>query len=92
MEDRRNALWESTALAHKKIQQAAFDLQNIAGEVSYLHPNLADKLEMIAGIIEKNRRTIQGDAAEKINLDLKDSQRSVGEMLVALIDNCESVR
>jgi hypothetical protein len=89
MEDKRNALWQSTENAHCKIQQAAFCLESIAREVSYLHPRLADELELLADTIEKSRKTIQYDAAEMINLKLKNSQRFVGEMFEVLLKTTE---
>ena len=86
MDTKREKLWRSTGISHNQIQSAVFDLQDIARRVEYLHPKLADELEMISHDIEQARKTIQGDAAEMINIDLADSQRFMGETLKALLD------
>lgn len=83
-------LWRSTDLAHATIQYATFDLQTIAQQIEYLHPKMADELDLIAGQIEHARKTIQGNACEMINLDLAESRRRVGEIFVALLNKSAS--
>jgi 2C-methyl-D-erythritol 2,4-cyclodiphosphate synthase len=85
MDKQREALWRSTDLAHSSIQHAGFDIKNIALQIEYLHPKLADELDMIADRIEQARGTIQGNSAQMINLDLSESQLQVGRILVTLL-------
>jgi hypothetical protein len=87
MDYEKEALWDSTASAHSKIQMATFDLEDIAASIDYLHPKLADELMHLAKTIEHARKTIQGNHAELINMDLKRSQHFMGEVLDTLINN-----
>ena len=86
MDTKKEKLWRSTGDAHSKIQNATFDLENIARDVEYLHPKLADDLWMLAEQIESARKTIQGNDSELLNLDLTESQRQMGEIFIALLD------
>lgn len=83
---KREALWRDTSASHSRIQNAVFELQSIARAVSYLHPTLAEDLEVLATDIEHSRKQIQGNNAELINMDLADSQRFIGETMMALLD------
>jgi len=89
VDEKRTKLWRSTDEAHRAIQLSAFELQEIASRVDYLHPTLAEDLWDLARKIEKARKQIQGDAAEMINLDLKHSQTQMGNIFKALLDNAE---
>lgn len=86
MKSDRESLWRSTDSAHAAIQHCAFDLKDIARRIEYLHPKMATELDMIAREIESARKTIQGNDAQLVNMDLKDSEQQVGKILVALLD------
>lgn len=88
--DQHQQLWDSTGRAHSTIQMATFDLQDIAARVDYLHPKLADELMELAKTIEHARKTIQGNASEIVNLDIKRGEQHMGELLVTLLDRCSS--
>ena len=87
MDAEKEKLWDSTGNAHSNIHGATFDLLDIARKIEYLHPRLADEIEIIARMIEHDRKTIQGNTSQLINMDLKRSQNHMGEILVALLDN-----
>jgi len=87
MDAKREELWRNTSASHSRIQTATFELQSIARAVSYLHPNLAEDLEVLATDIEYSRKQIQGNDSELLNMDLADSQRFMGETLMALLDS-----
>jgi hypothetical protein len=86
MDAKREELWRSTSNAHSNIQAATFDLIDIARRIEYLHPRMADELILLANGIEFDRKTIQGNDAELISMDLADSQRFMGDTLMALLD------
>lgn len=86
METRRDEIWESTRRAHNTIRETTNDIQDIAQNMAYLHPNLSNDLYALAHEIETAQRTIQDNSSRLINLDLKDSQQHMGEIFVALLD------
>jgi len=88
--DQHQRLWDSTGRAHSTIQMATFDLQDIAARVDYLHPKLADELMELANTIEHARKTIQGNASEIVNLDIKHGEAQMGNLLSALLDRCST--
>jgi len=90
MDSKREELWRDTSAAHRDIQGSTFRLNDIARAISYLHPNLADDLIEIARDIESARKRIQGNDGELVNMELQDSQRFMGETLMALIGKCSS--
>lgn len=92
IDPKREELWNSTGSAHSRIQAATFDLESIARSVSYLHPQLAEDLELLAQDIEQARKTIQGNNSELLNMDLQDSQRFMGETMMALLDAAATVK
>jgi hypothetical protein len=86
MNQSREELYQSTGIAHSRIQTATFELRDLAQRIEYLHPKLADDLDMLAKEIEQSRKTIQGNDSKLLNMDLADSQRQMGEIFVALLD------
>ncbi len=80
-------LWDSTGVAHSTIQGEAYFLCDIAASVEYLHPALANDLKAIAKRIESARQTIQGNAAQEVNIKLQANQRFSHELLATLVGN-----
>lgn len=79
-------LWRSTDRAHSQIQTGHFALHDIADSIRYLHPDMAYHLIKISNSIESARQTIQGNAAEMVNHQIRQSQQASGELLVALLN------
>lgn len=80
-------LWDSTGGAHSTIQSDVYFLRDIAENVRYLHPGLAVDLREAAKRIEEARQTIQGNAAQEVNIKLRESQRFSQELLTTLLGN-----
>lgn len=87
MDIEREHLWDSTSGAHRSIQELVYQIIDVARGIGYLHPKVADDLTGIAKDIEYNRRLIQGNNAELVNLDIRDSERAMGRTLVALLNH-----
>ena len=79
----REQLWDSTAAAHSQIQMGHFALHDIADSIRYLHPDMANHLIKISSSIESARITIQCNAAEIINMDIRESERCFHNTIVA---------
>lgn len=79
-------LWRSTDRAHSQIQIGHFALHDIAESVRYLHPDMSDRLIKISNSIESARCTIQHNAAEMVNNQIRQSQQASGDFLVALLN------
>lgn len=86
----REQLWDSTAAVHSQIQMGHFALHDIADSIRYLHPDMAAHLLKIANSIESARITIQGNAAEIINIDIRESETCFHNTLVAALAKVSS--
>ena len=87
MDIERENLWNSTSEAHKSIQELVYQIIDVARGVGYLHQKVADDLTYIAKGIKYNRRLIQGNNAELVNLDIRDGERAMSRTLVALLNH-----
>lgn len=85
--DELEKLWDSTGDAHSQIQNGYYDLLDLARQVQYLHPDMARHLRTVACAIESARETIQGNAAEIVNLQIRQQAQSSANLLVAMLDN-----
>lgn len=84
--DEMEKLWESTGEAHAQIQNGYYDLLDLASQVQYLHPDMSRHIRTVALAIESARETIQGNAAEMVNLQIKQQEQSSANLLVAMLD------
>ena len=84
--DELEKLWNSTGDAHSQIQMCYYDLLDIAKNVAYLHPDLATHLRKIAWSIEDARDTIQGNAAEQVNLSIRNQEQASANLLCAMLE------
>lgn len=82
--DKLETLWQSTGDAHSTIQTGYFTLLGIAKSIEYLHPHMADHLRKVAFSIEAARDTIQGNAAEEVNISIRSQERAT-ELLDVLL-------
>ena len=83
MQKNMEDLWQSTDRAHSQIQTGHFALHDIADSIRYLHPDMANHLIKISNSIESARQTIQGDAAEMINMGIRESDAAFRDTIVA---------
>ncbi len=74
-------LWDSTGQCHSTIQNSCFFLRDIANQVEYLHPDLARTICKVADTIEDARQTIQGNAAQEVNMRINDQETSFATTL-----------
>lgn len=86
----REQLWDSTAAAHSQIQTGHFAIYDIADSIIYLHPDMAAHLLKIANSIESARQTIQGNAAEMINRDIRERETCFHNTIVAALAKVSS--
>ena len=84
--DEMEKLWESTGEAHSQIQTSYYDLLDLARQVQYLHPDMARHLRTVACAIESARATIQCNAAEQVNLQIKQQTQASANLLVTMLD------
>lgn len=84
--DELEKLWDSTSDAHSQIQASYYDLLDLARQVRYLHPDMARHIRQVALAIESARATIQGNAAEQVNLQIRQQAQSSANLLVAMLD------
>lgn len=83
--DEKEKLFREIGDSHMELFHTAQDLNSIAREVRYLHPNLSDELRDIAKIVQDASKKIQGNHSQILSAELADSQRFTGEMLSALL-------
>lgn len=87
--DELEKLWDSTSDAHSQIQTSYFELLDLARQVQYLHPDMSRHIRQVACAIESARETIQDNAAEMVNLQIRQQAQSSANLLVAMLDTMQ---
>lgn len=84
--DELEKLWDSTGDAHSQIHSSYCELLDLAYRVQYLHPDMANDLRIIAQHINEANQTVQGNAAEQVNLQIKQQSQSSANLLATMLD------
>jgi len=82
----REQLYRQIDDAHQELLHVSFEVERISVAVRYLHPEMSKDLAMIAEDMERCRKTIQGNQAHMINIDLQASHNHIGEVFKALLE------
>lgn len=85
MDDKQTLLREIFE-AHREINDLARCLRDLASDVEYLHPRMADDLMGMANAIDDANVIIRRRYADILNADLKASQDFTGKLLVELVN------
>ena len=88
--DDKQALLREIFEAHRQISNLARSLRDLAADVEYLHPRMADDLIATARAIDDQNALIKGNHAAILNADLKASQDFTSNIMAELLKKATS--
>jgi len=88
--DDKQALLREIFEAHRQISNLARSLRELAADVEYLHPRMAEDLIGMVSALNGANRTIQNNHAAILNADLKASQDFTSNIMAELLKKATS--